>query len=142
MPRAVAEWRGKTPDARVPPRVRLRVLEAYDRKCYLTGREIRPGDAWELEHVVALILGGEHRERNLAPALVAPHKRKTAAEMKVKAKIADIAKAAYGIAGPKQRIVSRPFPKRPPRAAKPSLPPINIFTRGQLLAPSLNEDLD
>lgn len=113
MPRAVKEWIGKTPDAKVPPRVRLRVLEAYDRKCWLTDNPIPPGAAWELEHIVALILGGEHRETNLAPALIAPHKRKTAAEMKVKAKIADVAKRAYGITAPKQKISSRQFPHRP-----------------------------
>lgn len=113
MPRAVTEWIGKTPDQRVPPRVRLRVLEAYDRRCYLTGAEIRPGTSWELEHVTALILGGEHRESNLAPALVKPHKAKTKVEMAVKAKIADVAKAAYGIKAAKQRIPSRP---KPPRA--------------------------
>lgn len=129
MPRSTSEWIGKTPDQQVPPRVRLRVLEAYDRKCYLTGLPIHPGDRWELEHKVALILGGEHREKNLAPALVGPHKRKTALEMKVKAKIADVAKAAYGIKAPKQKIASRGFPRtKEPRAPKPMPPARNLYT--------------
>lgn len=127
MPREVKEWIAAHPDQKVPPRVRLRVLERYGRKCYLTGQPIVPGARWELEHVVALILGGEHRERNLAPALVAAHKRKTKVEQAIKAKIADVAKRAYGITGAKQKIASRGFPKRPRPAPKPSLPPASLY---------------
>jgi 5-methylcytosine-specific restriction enzyme A len=100
MPRAVPEWIGKTPDTPVPERVQLRVLRAYDYRCYLTGKEIVPGDDWEIEHKHALILGGENRESNLAPALTEPHKRKTAVEMKVKAKIDRLAKKHRGIKKP------------------------------------------
>lgn len=129
MPRAVKEWVGKTPDARVPPRVRLRVLEAYDRKCYLTGNPIPPGASWELEHKVALILGGEHREANMAPALADPHKKKTATEMKVKSKIADVAKRAYGIDKPKQKIAARPKAPRP-------APKFDLTSRRALFQPA------
>jgi hypothetical protein len=100
MPRATDEWIGKHDDQKVPDRVRIRVLERYDNKCYLTGREIRPGDAWEIEHIQALILGGQHREINMAPALAAPHKIKTAVEMKVKAKIARVKKKHMGLGKP------------------------------------------
>lgn len=93
--RANDEWIAKHDDQKVPDRVRIRVLERYSYKCYLTGREIRPGDAWEIEHIQALILGGQHRETNMAPALAAAHKVKTAAEMKVKAKIARVAKKSF-----------------------------------------------
>jgi 5-methylcytosine-specific restriction endonuclease McrA len=105
MGRKVKEWIGKTPDAKVPPRVRLRILRAYDGCCYLSGRPIAPGEPWELEHKVALILGGEHREANLAPALTEFHKAKTAAEMKVKAKTDAIAKKHLRIVdeGPKMK---------------------------------------
>lgn len=112
MPRKTPEWIAKHDDQKVPDRVRLRVLIAYDRKCYLSGRPIAIGAAWELEHKVALILGGEHRENNLAPALGEPHKRKTAVEVAIKSKIADVAKKAYGITAPAQKIRSAPFPKR------------------------------
>jgi hypothetical protein len=37
------------------------------------------GDKWQLDHIVALINGGEHRESNLAPILDAEHKAKTKA---------------------------------------------------------------
>lgn len=97
MPRAVPEWIGRTPDTPVPARVKLRILRKHDNRCYLTGREIRPGDAWEVEHVKALFLGGENRETNLAPALADAHKRKTQAEMAVKAKTDRLAKKHMGI---------------------------------------------
>jgi len=139
MTRAVKEWIGKSDDDRVPPRVRLRVLEAYGRKCYLSGREIRPGDAWELEHVIALILGGAHRESNLAPALVAPHNRKTATEMAIKSKIADVAKKHAGITASKQPIRSRGFAKRPRPSPKPMLPARSLYVRGELLQPGQSE---
>ena len=93
--RKTDEWIGKNDDQKVPDRVRIRVLDRYGYKCYLTGQPIRPGDAWEIEHIQALILGGQHRENNMAPALAAAHKVKTAAEMKVKAKIARVAKKAF-----------------------------------------------
>lgn len=101
MSRAVDEWIGKTDDARVPPRVRLRIFNAHNGICHLSGRKIAAGEVWELEHIKALILGGEHRESNLAPALVEPHKRKTAMEMAVKAKIDRVAKKHLGINKPK-----------------------------------------
>lgn len=109
-PRSVPEWIGSTPDAKVPPRVRLRIFKRYEGRCYMSGREIRPGDAWELEHRTALILGGEHRESNLAPVLGEFHKAKTAAEMKVKAKTDALAKRHVGIVDP-PKMQGAPFQK-------------------------------
>lgn len=110
MARNPPEWIGATPDAKVPPRVRLRIFQRYGGRCYLSDREIRPGDAWELEHRTALILGGEHREANLAPVLPEFHKAKTAAEMKVKAKTDALAKRHVGIVDP-PKMQGAPFPK-------------------------------
>lgn len=84
--RSLDEWIGKTDDAKVPPRVRLRVLERHGRICHISKREIMPGEKWELDHIEALANGGEHRERNLAPALVAPHREKTRADVAEKSK--------------------------------------------------------
>lgn len=95
--RSVDEWIGEHPDQAVPPRVRLRVFERYGGRCYLSGRLIRPGDAWDLEHIRALSLGGEHRESNLAPALKEPHKIKTKADRKAKAKADRTRKKHLGI---------------------------------------------
>lgn len=101
MSRATDEWIGKHDDQKVPPRVRLRVFERENGICHLTGTKIKPGDAWELEHRVSLILGGEHRESNLFPALVEPHRRKTANEVAIKSKIARVKKKHLGIDKPK-----------------------------------------
>ena len=110
--RAVPEWIGASPDAKVPPRVRARVFLAHEGKCHLSGRIIRPGDRWELDHVRALINGGEHRESNLAPALVAAHRAKTADDVKVKAKVARMRAKHLGVwPRSKAKIQSRGFDK-------------------------------
>lgn len=95
--RSVPEWIGATPDAAIPPRVRLRVFEAHGGICHLSGRKIMPGDLWDLDHVRALINGGEHRESNLAPALRDKHREKTAVDVALKAKTDRIAKKHLGI---------------------------------------------
>ncbi|AKG94545.1 restriction endonuclease-like [Paracoccus phage Shpa] len=99
--RAVDEWVGKTPDAKVPDRVRLRVFAAHGGICHLTGRKIRPGDPWDLDHVQALCNGGEHRESNLAPAIREAHREKTAQDVKLRAKADRVRKKHLGIWKPK-----------------------------------------
>jgi hypothetical protein len=73
------------------------VFEAHDGVCALTGRKIRPGDAWECDHAVALINGGEHRESNLQPVLKQAHKEKTRADVARKAKDARVRKKSLGL---------------------------------------------
>jgi len=80
------EWVGKTDDSRPPPHIRLRIFEKHNGVCYLSSVKIQPGDKWEAEHIIAICNGGENRESNLAPALVAPHKVKTKQDRKMKAK--------------------------------------------------------
>lgn len=84
MNRSVPEWIGKNADSPIPPRVRLRVFERFGGRCHLSGRQIRPGDDWDCDHIVALINGGEHRESNLAPAIKDKHREKTAEDVKEK----------------------------------------------------------
>ena len=111
--RLTPEWIGKTPDTPVPPRVRVRIFDRYDGRCYLTGRKIMPGDDWHAEHIKALINGGENREGNLAPALRSAHKPKTDADLAEKARIASIRGKHIGARnkGP-GRLQGRPFQKR------------------------------
>lgn len=109
--RQVDEWIAKHDDQKVPPRVRQRVFDAHGGFCHLTGRKIAPGEAWELEHVHSLILGGEHREGNLAPALKEAHKAKTAMEMGVKSKIARVRKKHLGIKSGPSRLTNPRFKK-------------------------------
>lgn len=111
--RSVPEWIGATPDTPVPPRVKLRVFEANGGVCYLSKRKIRAGERWDCDHVRALTNGGENRETNLAPALVAAHREKTKSDVALKAKVDRIRKKHLGIkptgAG---KIKSRGFDKR------------------------------
>jgi 5-methylcytosine-specific restriction protein A len=115
MSRELPEWIGKTPDTPAPPRVRQRVFDRHDGICYLSGRKIMPGDKWQLEHPQAIINGGENRESNLAPALVDPHKVKTAEDVKQKAKNDRVRKKHLGITAPRAKIASRGFAKAPPQ---------------------------
>lgn len=62
MSRAVEEWIGKTADAPIPPRVKLRVFEAHGGRCHLSGRKIMPGELWECDHVKALSRHPQMRE--------------------------------------------------------------------------------
>ena len=112
MPRALPEWIGKTPDSPAPPRVRARVFLAYDGRCHWSGRKIGPGDEWDLDHVRALINGGENRESNLAPILRGKsHKEKTAADVAEKSKVARIRAKHLGITKPSGFFKSGKFAK-------------------------------
>ena len=113
MSRAVEEWIGATDDSAVPPRVKIRVFEAHGGRCHLSGRKIMPGEAWECDHVIAIINGGQNRESNLAPALKDRHKEKTAEDVAIKSKVARIAAKHRGVY-PKSRfkIRSRGFERR------------------------------
>lgn len=112
MARELPLWVGKTHNAQVPPRVRLRIFLREDGKCWITGRKIRPGEKWELDHRIALINGGEHSEANLFPALADAHRAKTTEDVGLKAKIARVA-AKHNGTWPKSKnpIRSRGFEK-------------------------------
>lgn len=101
MARIVDEWIGKNDDTPIPPRVKLRVFERLGGRCHLSGRKIMAGDAWDCDHVKALINGGENRESNLAPALRDKHREKTARDVAEKAKVARIRAKHLGIHKPK-----------------------------------------
>ena len=100
--RETEEWIGANPDTPVPLRVKLRVFERDHGRCYLTGAQIRPGDKWDVEHVISIINGGENRESNLRPALKEPHKVKTKADLKTKSKTARVKAKHLGLGGSKR----------------------------------------
>lgn len=99
--RSVPNWVGATDDAKVPDRVKLRIFEREGGRCWLTGRKINPGDAWDLDHKIALCNGGTHSEDNLAPALREEHRKKTAEDVKMRAKADRVRKKHLGIHRPK-----------------------------------------
>lgn len=88
--RSVPEWIGKDDDAQPPRSVRARVFREHNGICHISRRKIAAGEAWELEHIrpLAMARPGENlnRETNLAPALVAPHREKSAKEATERAK--------------------------------------------------------
>lgn len=95
--RDIEEWIGSSPNARVPDKVRDRVFFRAKGICHISGAKIVvPRDRWELEHVQPLSMGGEHRESNLAPALTAPHREKTAGEATSRAKADRMRRKANG----------------------------------------------
>jgi hypothetical protein len=131
--RSVDEWVGKTPDSAPPQQVRMRVLRRYNFHCYLTGVPIAPGSKWALDHVKALINGGENRESNLAPISFAAHKAKNARDMAEKAKTDAMTKAAFNIKPiayrPMQSRGFRPVEKRPREPL--ALPPRRVDPFGR-----------
>lgn len=95
--RSVEEWIGKTDDSRPPAHVRLRIFNAHNGVCHISGRKITAADQWDLEHVQALCNGGKNREANLAPALRDKHKEKTTKDRAEKAKTDALASRHLGI---------------------------------------------
>jgi 5-methylcytosine-specific restriction endonuclease McrA len=88
------------------------VFRAYGGKCYLTGQTIRSGDEWDLEHIrpLAMARPGEtlNRESNLAPALRAPHREKTAREATERSKADRIHARHFGYEKPSSRPLRKP----------------------------------
>lgn len=130
MSRSVSEWIGKTDDQRASGKVRQRIFDR-DCRCHLCGIEIQTGQKWDLDHVKALINGGENRESNLRPAHVKCHKDKTARDVAEKAKVAAVRQRHIGAkTTPAKPIRSAGFPKSEKalrRQPKPSLPPKQLY---------------
>lgn len=59
-------------------KMRLQIFTDASGCCHLCGVKIGVGERWEVEHVIALSLGGEDRPENMRPAHVACHKVKSA----------------------------------------------------------------
>lgn len=58
-------------------RRRLGIFEVAKGLCHLCGQRIKAGEKWEVEHRIALALGGADEDVNLAPAHIACHAIKT-----------------------------------------------------------------
>lgn len=57
--------------------MRARVFAVHKGKCWLCRCSIATGEKWQVEHQVALVLGGADDETNMAPAHVECHRTKT-----------------------------------------------------------------
>ena len=116
MTRSVPEWIGKTDDTAAPKHVRLRIFKAHNGVCHISGRKIMPGEPWDLDHIIALINGGENRESNMAPALRDKHKKKTAKDVAEKARVDRKMAASIGLKRISiKKIQSRGFAPVPPQ---------------------------
>ena len=99
MARQVKEWIGKTDDTPAPPRVRDRVIDRCESRCHKCTRHIniQGGEPYTLEHLQALINGGENRERNLALTCDNCLPAKNRADMAIKKKNTRVRYKARGI---------------------------------------------
>jgi 5-methylcytosine-specific restriction protein A len=103
---------------------RARIFAQHDGICGISKRKIQAGEEWQIEHRIALALGGTNDDENLYPALVEPHKGKTRLDVRAIAKCKRIERKAdpltrkpsrmqsrgFQKGGPKQKINSRPWP--------------------------------
>lgn len=82
---------------------RLRLFDLHQGRCHLCGGKIDgTREAWEIEHELALALGGADDDENRKPAHVKCHKAKTAVDLGRIAK-ADREKARHIGARPPSR---------------------------------------
>lgn len=107
---------------------RARIFAAHGGICGLSGKKIRAGEPFEIEHRIALALGGTNDDDNLYVVLVDPHREKTKTDVKAIAKAKRIEARENGTRRPRKQIPSRPFekpkekqpwPKRPNAWRKP-----------------------
>ena len=61
--------------------VRVRVFERAGGLCHLCGGKIAVSDAWDVDHILALALGGADDESNFAPAHKRCHQQKSAVDV-------------------------------------------------------------
>lgn len=101
--RAQPEWRGKTDDTAIPPRVQERVARKAGDRCQKCTREVGGKLRAEIDHIIPLIIGGEHRERNLQLLCNECHAAKTKLDVKLKARVAKSRLRKLGIRKPSGR---------------------------------------
>jgi 5-methylcytosine-specific restriction endonuclease McrA len=108
MTRPVEEWIGAKPESRIPARVRVRAFQSQDGRCAECGKKMAVcGEPFEVDHITALVLGGENRESNLR-ALCAPcHRSKTRQDVAQKSTEARKRAKHLGLKQPKRKIPYR-----------------------------------
>lgn len=115
MTRTVEEWRGKTDSAAIPARVQDRVSQKSNDCCVTCTRPVTGKLRAEIDHVIPLIIGGQHRETNLQLLCHECHAGKTKLDVKLKAKVARVRQRHLGIRKTRQKIQSRGFEKAAPQ---------------------------
>ena len=85
MSRTVVEWVGATDDTPIPARVKDRVRLRCGAKCSECGIAVDGRIRGDVDHVRAIILGGENRESNLQLLCLPCHRSKTKRDVAAKA---------------------------------------------------------
>jgi 5-methylcytosine-specific restriction endonuclease McrA len=112
---------------RLTGKARLTFLKSHKSICHICGGAIQAGDAWELEHVIPLAMGGDDAPENWRPAHKKCHADKTRDDLCRIAKAKRIEISHHGAKPPaKQEIESRGFQKKA-RTPKEPLPPRQMF---------------
>lgn len=106
---------------------RERILSAAGNLCHLCGGTIQPGDAWDIEHVIALELSGDDTDANKRPAHRKCHVAKTRDDVAKIAKAKRQEAGHRGFSRPKQTIHSRGFDRKERPEKLPQLPPRAIY---------------
>lgn len=113
--RDLPEWRGRSDNSRPPQRVELRIYTKQNGVCPICNRVLRAGH-WDLDHIKALINGGENREANLQAVCDDPcHSDKTKRDVAEKSKNYRVASKHVGIERPRAKLKSRGFQKASPQ---------------------------
>lgn len=107
MGRKVDEWKGRTDETPVPPRVKLRICARQNDCCDECSLPFDVKRKPEFDHRPALINGGENRESKIVAVCSQCHKARTKADVGEKSLVNGIRAKRLRITGPK-----RPFPKR------------------------------
>lgn len=95
------------------PLRRARIFDTHGGICHLCGCKIDIGEAWEVEHVIALEISGDDSDENLAPAHVSCHRGKTKEDAKKIAKARRVRAKHIGAHRPKRKMPYRKFDGTP-----------------------------
>jgi 5-methylcytosine-specific restriction enzyme A len=82
----------------------IRIFDREGGRCWICGRKIQTGEAWDLDHEKALAFGGPDDESNLKPLHRHCHQVKTAVEHRDWAKADRIRSKHLGIEGRGQKL--------------------------------------
>lgn len=65
----------------ISAKIRLKVFNDHSGRCHICGGKISVGEAWDVEHVIPIALGGADDETNWSPAHSKCHRTKTTSDM-------------------------------------------------------------
>ena len=95
------------------PLRRARIFDTHGGTCHLCGCKIGVGEAWDVEHIIALEISGDDSDDNLAPAHRSCHRAKTSKDAGMIAKAKRVHAKHIGAHQPKRAIGSRRFNGEP-----------------------------